>query len=66
MIDAKRIILPKNVIKHIMERLHAGHAGQDKTVKLAHVCMYVEGPLTTVSMERECAVSAMGLSLIHI
>ena len=35
MIDGKRIILPKNAIKPIMNRLHAGHAGQDKTIKLA-------------------------------
>ena len=35
MIEAKRIILPKSAIKPIMERLHAGHAGQDKAVKLA-------------------------------
>ena len=35
MLDAKRIILPKNAIKPIMERLHASHADQDKTIKLA-------------------------------
>ena len=35
MIDAKRIILPTSAIKPIMNRLHAGHAGQEKTVILA-------------------------------
>ena len=40
MIDAKRIILPTNAIKPIMYRLHAGHAGQEKTVKLAQQLYY--------------------------
>ena len=40
MIDAKCIILPKSAIKPIMERLHAGHAGQEKTVKLAQQLYY--------------------------
>ena len=40
MIDVKRIILPKGTIKPIMERLHAGHAGQEKTVKLAQQLYY--------------------------
>ena len=35
MIDAESIILPTSAIKPIMNRLHAGHAGQEKTVKLA-------------------------------
>ena len=30
MIDAKRIILPTSAIKAIMNRLHAGHADQEK------------------------------------
>ena len=30
MIDAKRIILPTSAIKPIMNRLHTGHAGQEK------------------------------------
>ena len=33
-------------------------------VGCTYVCMYVEGPLTTVSMEREGAVSAMGRATI--
>ena len=40
MIDAKRIILPTSAIKPIMNRLHAGHAGQEKTVKLAQQLYY--------------------------
>ena len=40
MIDAKRIILPKSAIKPIMDRLHAGQAGQEKTVKLAQQLYY--------------------------
>ena len=40
MIDAKHIILPKNAIKPIMDSLHAGHAGQEKTVKLAQQIYY--------------------------
>ena len=39
-IDAKRIILHKSAIKPIMERLHARHAGQEKTVKLAQQLYY--------------------------
>ena len=34
MLDAKRIILPKQAKKPIMERLHIGHAGQEKTTTL--------------------------------
>ena len=30
MIDARRIILPTREIKPVMNRLHAGHAGQEK------------------------------------
>ena len=40
MIDAKRIILSASAIKPIMDRLHAGHAGQEKTVKLAQQLYY--------------------------
>ena len=40
LIDAKRIIQPKSAIKPIMERLHARHAGQEKTVKLAKQLYY--------------------------
>ena len=40
MIDAKGIILPTSAIKPIMNRLQAGHAGQEKTVKLAQQLYY--------------------------
>ena len=40
MIDAKRIILPTSAIRPIMNRLHAGHAGQEKTLKLAQQLYY--------------------------
>ena len=40
MIDARRIILPTRAIKPVMNRLHAGHAGQEKTVTLAQQLYY--------------------------
>ena len=40
MIDAKRIILPISAITPIMSRLNAGHAGQEKTLKLAQQLYY--------------------------
>ena len=40
MIDAKAIILPLSAIKPLMNRLHAGHAGQEKTVTLAQQLYY--------------------------
>ena len=40
MIDTRRIILPTKAIKPVLNRLHAGHPGQEKTITLAQQLYY--------------------------
>ena len=41
--DCRRIIIPVGSIKEILIRLHEGHPGQDKTLKLAQALFYWPG-----------------------
>ena len=42
-LDARRIVLPKAAIKPILTRLHLGHAGEDKTLKLVQQLYFWHG-----------------------
>ena len=35
LLDAKRIVLPKGCVRPILKRLHEGHPGQEKSLRLA-------------------------------
>ena len=43
MYKRQRIIIPVGAIKEVLHRLHEGHPGQDKTLKLAQALFYWPG-----------------------
>ena len=43
LLDAKRIVLPKDCIRPILKRLHEGHPGQEKSLRLASSLFYWPG-----------------------
>ena len=47
-LDSKRIVLPVTAIPVIQQRLHNGHPGQEKTIKLASQLYYWPGMLNDI------------------
>ena len=43
LLDCKRIVVPGTAVSSILGRLHVGHCGQDKTLKLAQSLFYWPG-----------------------
>jgi len=43
MLDGSRIVVPKSAVKDVLARLHSGHPGQEKTMKLCQVLFYWPG-----------------------
>jgi|GEM_PF-2645699 len=43
LLDGVRIIVPKSAIPSILKRMHAGHPGQEKSLKLAQALFYWPG-----------------------
>ena len=58
LLDSKRIVVPSASVPILLRRLHTGHCGQDKTIKLAQSLFYWPGMnndiKTFVSSCREC------------
>ena len=58
LLDSTRIVLPKGCIKSVIQRLHEGHPGQEKTLRLASGLFYWPGQTndikTSVSSCQEC------------
>ena len=58
LLDSKRIVAPSDSVPHLLRRLHTGHCGQEKTLKLAQSLFYWPGMnndiKTYVSSCREC------------
>ena len=43
LLDCKRIVVPSDGVSSLLRRLHTGHCGQDKTLKLAQSLFYWPG-----------------------
>ena len=58
LLDCKRIVVPSDSVSPLLRRLHMGHCGQDKTLKLAQSLFYWPGMnndiKTFISSCREC------------
>ena len=58
LLDSKRIVVPSASVPHLLCRLHTGHCGHDKTLKLAQSLFYWPGMSndikTFISSCREC------------
>jgi len=43
MLDGSRIVVPRTSVREVLQRLHVGHPGQDKSLKLAQALFYWPG-----------------------